>query len=96
MTEQTWNFAQISATSANVHSSVMTTQGLLEEGEGALKMLAGVWDGSSSAAYQAVQTKWNGASAELNSALQDLAAKIQDASDTMAQTETHIQSTFPA
>jgi 6 kDa early secretory antigenic target len=96
MSEQTWNFAQISMASSQVQGSVVATQGLLDEGEGALKMLAGVWDGESSVAYQAVQTKWNSASTELNTALQDLAAKIQEASDSMAQTEAHIHSTFPA
>lgn len=96
MSEQTWDFAQIASGADGANSTVVTTQGLLEEGEEALKMLAGVWGGAGSDAYQQVQLKWNGASDELNAALLNLADKIREAGGTMAQTENHVMNTFMA
>lgn len=87
MTEQHWNFAGISQGAQGVQGSVVATRGLLEDGEAALKLLAEVWGGSSSTAYQAVQNKWNMLSNELNSALEDLARKIEEAGGTMGATE---------
>lgn len=94
MTEQTWDFNTIAHSSEGVRGSVVTTQGLLADGDSALKMLAGVWGGASSAAYQQMQNKWNQASEELNLALNDLAVKIAEAGSSMGSTESGIESTF--
>lgn len=94
MSEQLWNFAGIEGGSAEIQGSVATTAGLLDEGKGSLAALAAIWGGSGSEAYQAVQMRWDTTSNELNSALQQLARTIQDAGQTMAQTESAVTSTF--
>ena len=73
MTEQLWNFAGIEGGASDIQGSVATTAGLLDEGKGSLAALAAVWGGTGSEAYQAVQMRWDSTSAELNSALQNLA-----------------------
>ena len=73
MSEQLWNFAGIEGGSSEIQGSVATTAGLLDEGKASLGALAAVWGGSGSEAYQAVQTRWDSTSLELNNALQNLA-----------------------
>ena len=63
------------------------TDSLLDEGKTSLAALASVWGGTGSDAYQAVQTRWDITSAELNAALLNLAHTISDAGANMAQTE---------
>lgn len=94
MTEQVWNFAGIEGGAGEVNSAVGTTAGLLDEGKGSLAALASVWGGSGSEAYQAVQMRWDSTSNELNSALQNLAQTINEASATMAQTESGVTGMF--
>jgi early secretory antigenic target protein ESAT-6 len=94
MTEQVWNFAGIEGGVGEIQGAVSTTHGLLDEGKGSLTSLASVWGGSGSEAYQAVQTRWDNTSNELNSALQNLAQTISEASSTMAQTEAGVQGMF--
>lgn len=94
MTEQVWNFAGIEGGAGEVHGAVATTAGLLDEGKGSLAALASVWGGSGSEAYQAVQMRWDSTSAELNSALQNLAQTISEAGSTMAQTEAGVTGMF--
>jgi early secretory antigenic target protein ESAT-6 len=66
---------------------VPTTGGLLDEDKGSLAALAAVWGGTGSEADQAVQMRWGSTSAELNSALHNLAVTISKSSATMAQTQ---------
>ena len=94
MTEQLWNFAGIEGGASDIQGSVATTAGLLDEGKGSLAALAAVWGGTGSEAYQAVQMRWDSTSAELNSALQNLAATISESSATMAQTEAGVTGMF--
>ena len=94
MSEQLWNFAGIEGGSSEIQGSVATTAGLLDEGKGSLASLAAVWGGSGSEAYQAVQTRWDSTSLELNNALQNLASTISEASSTMAQTEAGVAAQF--
>ncbi|BBX32989.1 6 kDa early secretory antigenic target EsaT6 [Mycolicibacterium mageritense DSM 44476 = CIP 104973] len=94
MTEQVWNFGQIEAGVSEIQGNVGQTNGLLDEGKGSLAALAAVWGGGGSEAYQAVQTRWDNTSAELNAALQNLAQTISEASSTMAQTEAGVQGMF--
>jgi len=94
MSEQLWNFAGIEGGSSEIQGAVSTTQGLLDEGKGSLGALAAVWGGSSSEAYQAVQQRWDGTSAELNSALQNLAQTISEASSSMQGTESAVTGMF--
>jgi 6 kDa early secretory antigenic target len=94
MSEQLWNFAGIEGGSSEIQGSVATTAGLLDEGKGSLASLAAVWGGSGSEAYQAVQTRWDSTSNELNQALQNLAQTISEASSTMAQTEAGVTGMF--
>lgn len=94
MSEQLWDFGQIEAGAGEINGAVGKTAGLLDEGRGALAALAGVWGGSGSDAYQAVQTKWNTASDELNAALMNLASKVSEAGQTMAQTEAGVTANF--
>lgn len=94
MSEQLWNFAGIEGGSSEIQGAVSTTHGLLDEGKGSLAALASVWGGSGSEAYQAVQQRWDSTSAELNSALQNLAQTISEASSTMQGTESAVTGMF--
>ena len=94
MSEQLWNFAGIEGGSSEIQGSVATTAGLLDEGKASLGALAAVWGGSGSEAYQAVQTRWDSTSLELNNALQNLAQTISESSATMAQTEAGVTGMF--
>lgn len=94
MSEQLWNFAGIEGGSSEIQGSVATTAGLLDEGKASLASLAAIWGGSGSEAYQAVQTRWDSTSLELNNALQNLAATISEAGSTMAQTEAGVTGMF--
>lgn len=94
MTEQVWNFAGIEGGVGEIQGAVSTTHGLLDEGKGSLAALASVWGGSGSEAYQTVQTRWDNTSNELNTALQNLAHTISEASSTMAQTEAGVTGMF--
>jgi early secretory antigenic target protein ESAT-6 len=94
MSEQLWNFAGIEGGSSDIQGAVATTHGLLDEGKASLGALASVWGGTGSEAYQGVQQRWDSTSAELNSALQNLAQTISAASETMAQTEAGVTGMF--
>lgn len=94
MSEQVWNFAGIEGGAGEINGAVSTTQGLLDEGQASLGALAAVWGGSGSEAYQAVQARWDNTSAELNTALQNLAQTISEAGSTMAQTEAGVTGMF--
>ncbi|NTY60697.1 WXG100 family type VII secretion target [Mycolicibacterium sphagni] len=94
MSEQSWNFAGIEAGASSIQGAVQTTQGLLDEGKGSLANLAAAWGGSGSEAYQGVQRNWDNASAELNSALQNLASRITEAGQAMSQTESGVTGMF--
>ncbi|KUI05380.1 MULTISPECIES: WXG100 family type VII secretion target [Mycobacterium] len=97
MSEKVYNYAAIDGSSAEINTAVGRTEGLLEEGKASLTALAGVWGGTSSEAYQAVQMRWDTASAELNAALRQLAATIQEAGGsggTMFQADKMIESSF--
>jgi 6 kDa early secretory antigenic target len=92
--EQSWNFTGIEAGASSIQGAVQTTQGLLDEGKGSLAKLADAWGGAGSEAYQQVQRRWDDTSAELNAALQNLATKISEASQAMAQTESGVRGMF--
>ncbi|MBP2455106.1 WXG100 family type VII secretion target [Mycolicibacterium lutetiense] len=94
MTEQVWNFAGIEGGASEIQGAVGTTAGLLDEGKGSLATLSSAWGGSGSEAYQAVQTRWDSTSNELNTALQNLAQTISEAGQTMAQTEAGVSGMF--
>ena len=94
MTEQVWNFAGIEGGAGEIGSAVQRTDALLDEGKASLAALASVWGGTGSDAYQAVQMRWDSTSAELNSALQNLASTISESSATMAQTEAGVTGMF--
>ena len=94
MTEQVWNFAGIEGGASEIQGAVGTTAGLLDEGKGSLATLSSAWGGSGSEAYQAVQTRWDSTSNELNTALQNLAQTISEAGQTMAQTVAGVSGMF--
>ncbi len=94
MSEQSWNFAGIEAGAGSIQGAVQTTQGLLDEGKSSLAKLAAAWGGSGSEAYQGVQRRWDDASAELNEALKNLAQRISEAGQSMAQTESGVTGMF--
>ncbi|OBI21798.1 hypothetical protein A5714_06865 [Mycobacterium sp. E2462] len=94
MSDQHWNFAGIEAGAGQIHGAVQTTQGLLDEGRSSLAKLSAAWGGSGSEAYHAVQQNWNTASDHLNEALKNLADRISEASQAMAQTESGVTGMF--
>ena len=89
-----YNFAGIEGGAGEIQAYVGATNGLLDEGKGSLAALAAVWGGSGSEAYQNVQMRWDSTSAELNSALQNLAQTISESGQTMAQTEAGVTGMF--
>jgi early secretory antigenic target protein ESAT-6 len=93
---QVWDFATIEAHAAEVQGYSAAVRGLLEEGTAALGRLQAVWQGHGQNSYHAVQTKWNNASDELNSALQNLGMTISEAGQQMAAKEAQVASTFMA
>ena len=94
MTEQVWNFSGIEGGAGEIGGAVTRTDGLLDEGKASLAALASVWGGTSSDAYQAVQMRWDATSAELNSALLNLAHTVGNAGQSMAQTEAGVTGMF--
>jgi len=94
MSDMKYNFAGIEAQSGALLGAVNSTQGLLDEGKQSLTKLAAAWGGSGSEAYQAVQARWDQASLELNQALQNLAQRISEAGQAMAQTESGVSGMF--
>jgi len=89
-----YNFAGIEAQAGALIGAVNQTQGLLDEGKASLGKLSAAWGGSGSEAYQAMQARWDSASLELNQALQNLAGRISEAGQTMAQTESGVAGMF--
>lgn len=97
MSEKVYNFVAIDAGAEEIQSAVGQTDALLDEGKGSLAALAAVWGGESSEAYQAVQMRWDTASAELNTALKNLAIAVAQAGGTggdMAHAERSITGSF--
>ncbi len=94
MTEQVWQFGGIEGSAVDFHGASASTAGLLDEGSASLARLRGAWHGDAQTAYDAVQSHWNSAAAELNAALQNLAHTISDAGMTMAQTEAGVTGMF--
>jgi early secretory antigenic target protein ESAT-6 len=94
MSEQSWNFGGIEGGASSIQGAVKTTEGLLGEGKASLANLANAWGGSGSEAYQGVQRRWDEASIELNDSLQNLAHRITEASQAMAQTESGVTGMF--
>lgn len=92
--QQVWNFGAIEGSAGEIHGAAKATQTLLDEGERSLALLAEVWGGTGSSAYQAVQMRWDANSKELNAALEDLGLKISEASQNMAATENAVTSLF--
>lgn len=97
MSEKVYNYALIDAGAADIQGAVGQTDALLDEGKGSLAALAAVWGGTSSEAYQAVQMRWDTASAELNAALKNLAHAVAEAGGTggvMFQADRGIEGSF--
>ena len=94
MSDMQYNFAGIEAQAGALMAAVNQTQSLLDEGKAAVGKLQAAWEGQGVEAYQAVQQRWDTASAELNQALQNLAQKISEAGQTMAQTESGVAGMF--
>jgi 6 kDa early secretory antigenic target len=94
MSQQVWNFGAIRGGISEVQAAVGTTDGLLDEGKASLGALASVWGGAGSDAYQAVQARWDSTSAELNSALQNLAHTMEEATGSMEGTEQAVTGMF--
>ncbi len=94
MSQQVWQFGGIEGSAGEINGAVGVTQGLLDEGKASLASLASVWGGSGSEAYQAVQMRWDSTSAELNSALQNLAQTISESGQHMQQIEHGVTGMF--
>lgn len=94
MSGQEWNFAEIEAGARLIQGAVLTTQGLLDEGQRSLATIAAAWEGPGSDVYQQVQRRWQEAAAELNASLRDLAQTITEASASMARTDSAVAGVF--
>lgn len=91
---QMWHFGAIEGGAGEIGGAVARVHGLLDEGAASLATLQSVWGGSGSEAYLAVQTRWDNASLELNTALQQLGHAISEAGINMAQTEAAVTGKF--
>lgn len=89
-----YNFGGIDASSAELHSSVAKTLGLLTEGEAALHRLQAAWQGEGSMSWQAVHTRWDHNANEINEALKSLGLAVGNAGQTMGHTEKGVISSF--
>ena len=87
MSEIVYDFARIQALASAIQGSVVTTAGLLDEGNTSLQNLAAAWGGSGAEAYQAVQRRWDATSGELNTSLKELANRIDEAAARMWDVE---------
>lgn len=94
MTEQVWNFGQISSGSGELHSFAAQAGAVHDQGLASLAAISGVWGGMGSDSYTEVQNKWNESHAQLNDALMKLAATVGQSGDTMLNTETGIAGSF--
>jgi len=94
VSELVYDFARIQALASAIQGSVVTTAGLLDEGNTSLKNLAAAWGGSGSEAYQAVQRRWDATSGELNTSLKELANRIDEAAAAMLATEGGVGNLF--
>ncbi len=92
--EQAWDFGAIEGGAGEIGGIVARVGTLLNEGNASLAALQSVWGGSGSEAYLAVQTRWDNASLELNTALKQLGHAISEAGITMAQTEARVTGKF--
>jgi 6 kDa early secretory antigenic target len=91
---QVWNFGAIEGGAGEIGGAVARVEALLDEGKASLAALQSVWGGGGSEAYLAVQTRWDSASLELNTALKQLGLTISEAGTTMAQTEAAVTARF--
>jgi 6 kDa early secretory antigenic target len=91
---QKWDFGAIEGGAGEIGGAVARVGTLLEEGNASLAALQSVWGGGGSEAYLAVQTRWDNASLELNTALQQLGHAISEAGITMAGTEAAVTARF--
>lgn len=89
-----YNFSGIEGSVGVIQGQVSNVQALLDQGSQCLKKLAPVWGGNGSDAYQVTQQRWDSTSAELNAALQDLAAKVGEAGAGMQSTEQGVTGMF--
>ncbi|MBB2988950.1 early secretory antigenic target protein ESAT-6 [Mycolicibacterium iranicum] len=89
-----YNFAGIESGADDIMGAVGRTEGLLQEGQGSLARLAAVWGGTASDAYQAVQSRWDNSSQELNMALKSLSNAIRQAGGDMFQTNQSNEAKF--
>ena len=94
MPEMVYNFGAIDGASGELDGAVAQTAGLLEEGRGSLARLAGQWEGEASMSWQEAQNRWDTNSAELNQALQSLAAAVRDGGEYMMHTNRGIGQSF--
>ncbi len=91
---QVWNFGAIEGGAGEIGGAVARVETLLNEGNASLAALQSVWGGGGSEAYLAVQTRWDNASLELNTALKQLGHAISEAGITMASTEAAVTARF--
>lgn len=94
MPEMIYNFGGIEGGAGELDGAVGQTAGLLEEGRGSLSRLAGQWEGDASMSWQEAQNRWDMNSAELDQALQSLAATVRDSGQHMSHVNTGIASSF--
>lgn len=94
MSDMKYNFAGIEAQSSALMGAVNSIHGLLDEGKQSLARLGAVWGGSGQEAAAAVLRNWDDKSTAVNQSLSDLAGKISEAGQSMAQTEGHVSGMF--
>jgi len=94
MTVGQWDFAAVEAASSGIAAVVQITAALLDETREILAKLAPIWGGAGSDAYRQLQSRWDSTSAELNSALQNLAAALGNVVDAARRDERGIYGMF--
>lgn len=89
-----YKFANIEADAGEIAGQVGKVNGLLAEGQGALNRLQSVWTGEGLMSYEAVQTRWNQTSEELNLALQNLGQALSTTSGDMSTADAGVGQSF--
>ncbi|MEU0884517.1 WXG100 family type VII secretion target [Lentzea sp. NPDC005914] len=80
-------FGELMSTSQQITSGAKQVEQQLNDLQAEVKRVLGAWDGSSSAAYNEAQDKWNTAAADLQAVLASIGSATMQAAEAYKQAE---------
>lgn len=81
-----YNFASLSATSAEISRSNAEIAASLDQLRSYLQPLVSQWTGTAAESYQTLQMQWDRSAAELNQVLQTVSVVVNNSSQAMNDT----------